>query len=497
MRHLKRLQSLFLGLSLAGALACHGTVFFQNEGTQEGWPTQGQLPQADGTITDVTSPAFQGNTAIKFTQTWIPNYTGRYHSEVHYQGTEFTGQTRYYGMTVFLASDWDLADSKVSIQQWAGTGPWIIMEVRGTNLVILPHVAGITTIAPITPGAWMRIVTQITDTSSGTLAVWVNGTQKLHLTGNLVAPAPNGEIRWSCGEYVTGWTGVTSKPSPSYRELFEDHFRIADTEAEAEPASWNETSGPTPVADPTFSPAAGTYASAQTVTISTATAGASIRYTTDGSTPSETVGTLYSGPVSIGSTATLEAIAFEAGFTDSNVVSGAYTITTPPPPPVAAPTFAPGGGTYASAQSVTISSATSGATIRYTTDGSTPSETAGNLYSVPVSISSTTTLKAIGFESGFSDSTVTSATYTFGPPPTLNFEAESLSYTGSGATTSVQTDKNSSGGKWVELAGNSVGDHIDFTVPNVPAGTYQLKMEWKGNNTRGILQLSVDGANLG
>ncbi|HTQ29867.1 MAG TPA: carbohydrate-binding domain-containing protein, partial [Opitutaceae bacterium] len=46
-------------------------------------------------------------------------------------------------------------------------------------------------------------------------------------------------------------------------------------------------------------------------------------------------------------------------------------------------------------------------------------------------------------------------------------------------------------------AGNSVGDHIDFTVPNVPAGTYQLKMEWKGNNTRGILQLSVDGANLG
>ncbi len=80
---------------------------------------------------------------------------------------------------------------------------------------------------------------------------------------------------------------------------------------------------------------------------------------------------------------------------------------------------------------------------------------------------------------------------------TLNFEAESLKYTGSGATTSVQTDTNSSGGKWVELAGNSTGDHIDFTVPNVPAGTYQLKMEWKGNNNRGILQLAVDGANVG
>ncbi|HZP60821.1 MAG TPA: carbohydrate-binding protein, partial [Opitutaceae bacterium] len=94
-------------------------------------------------------------------------------------------------------------------------------------------------------------------------------------------------------------------------------------------------------------------------------------------------------------------------------------------------------------------------------------------------------------------STVTSGAYTIGSPVTLNFEAESLSYTGSGATTSVQTDTNSSGGKWVQLAGNSVGDHIDFTVPNVPAGTYQLKMEWKGNNNRGILQLAVDGTNLG
>ncbi len=496
MKYMKLLQSLLCGLSLAGALACHGTVYFENDGNQEGWPTQGQLPQADGTITDVTSPAFQGNNAIKFTQTWIPNYTGRYHSEVHYQGTEFTGQTRYYGMTVFLASDWDTADSKVSIQQWAGDGPWIIMEVRGTDLVILPHIAGITTIAPITPGVWMRIVTQITDATSGTLAVWVNGTQKLHLTGNLVAPATNGNIRWSCGEYVTGWTGVTSKPSPSYRELFEDHFRIADTEAEAEPANWNETGGPTPVANPTFSPAAGTYTSAQNVAITTTTSGASIRYTTDGSTPSETAGTLYSSPVSVSTTTTINAIAYEAGFTDSAVTSATYTISNPMQP-AAAPVFSPAAGTYTTAQTVTITSATGTASIRYTTDGSTPSETVGTLYSGPVSIGASATLKAIAYAAGFTDSAVTSGTYTIGTPPTLNFEAESLSYTGSGATTSVQTDTNSSGGKWVELAGNSTGDHIDFTVPNVPAGTYQLKMEWKGNNTRGILQLSVDGTNLG
>ncbi len=174
----------------------------------------------------------------------------------------------------------------------------------------------------------------------------------------------------------------------------------------------------------------------------------------------------------------------------------------PPPPPVADPVFSPAGGSYAAAQNVSISTATSGATIRYTTDGSTPTETHGTVYSGPVNISTQgiTKLEAIAYEAGFTDSNVIVETYTIGsgnPPPTLNFEAESLSYTPNGATASVQTDTNSSGGKWVELAGNSTGDYIDFTVPNVPAGTYQLQMEWKGNNTRGILQLSVDGTNLG
>jgi hypothetical protein len=90
------------------------------------------------------------------------------------------------------------------------------------------------------------------------------------------------------------------------------------------------------VATPTFSPAGGNYTSTQSVTIKTSTSGASIRYTTNGSTPSETSGTLYSGPVSISATATLQAIAYESGMTDSGVASAAYTINSgggsqPPP----------------------------------------------------------------------------------------------------------------------------------------------------------------------
>jgi hypothetical protein len=82
---------------------------------------------------------------------------------------------------------------------------------------------------------------------------------------------------------------------------------------------------------PTFSLTPDTYASAQVVTISSVSSGASIAYTTDGSTPTEsggtiTHGTAYSGAVTISASTTLTAMAFESGFTDSTVTSGTYTI---------------------------------------------------------------------------------------------------------------------------------------------------------------------------
>jgi rhamnogalacturonyl hydrolase YesR len=170
------------------------------------------------------------------------------------------------------------------------------------------------------------------------------------------------------------------------------------------------SSSETPVAAPTFNPGGGTFSSAQTVTISTTTSGASIRYTTDGSTPSETAGAIYSGPVSIGSTTTLKALAYESGFTDSTVTSATYTISTGGGT-VATPTFSPAGGTYTSAQTVKLSDSTSGATIHYTTNGTTPT-TSSTVYSGAISVSSTTTIEALGALSGDSNSSVASATYT-------------------------------------------------------------------------------------
>lgn len=233
---------LVVPLTLAAA-SSFGTVYFQNNGTKEGWPNYPQKPEAKGTISDVTSPTYHSTSSIKFTQTFVSGYTGRYHSEVDIEGAEQSGQDRYYGMTVYLPSTWQYASDQVNIQQWAGTGPWIIMRIDSTDLMVLfdhlSNLNGEPHLQAMPRGQWVRIVTRILSKSSGTFQVTVNGSVKLTETGkNFVAPGNGGAIRWSTGCYVSGWYQRSSPQGPSERIVYGTHYRIASSESEAEPANW-------------------------------------------------------------------------------------------------------------------------------------------------------------------------------------------------------------------------------------------------------------------
>ncbi len=165
------------------------------------------------------------------------------------------------------------------------------------------------------------------------------------------------------------------------------------------------------VANPTFSPAPGTYSSSQSVTISDTTPNSAIFYTTDGTSPATSATAIqYTGPIAVSSTETIEAIAGASGFANSAVVTATYTIGSTAPP-AATPMFSPAAGTYPSAQTVTISDTTAGATIYYTLDGSTPS-TGSTKYTGTIAVNSTVTIKAIAAATGFSNSAVATATYT-------------------------------------------------------------------------------------
>lgn len=161
------------------------------------------------------------------------------------------------------------------------------------------------------------------------------------------------------------------------------------------------------VATPHFSVPSGTYTTSPTVTITVATPDAVMHYTTNGDEPTESDPTIASGAsVSVIQSVTLKVKAWLTGMPSSNTGTAIYTMQ------VATPSISVASGTYGTAQSVTLSVTTSGADVRYTTDGSTPTASSP-LYSSPVVVSTATTLNVVAFKSGWSPSATASATYGF------------------------------------------------------------------------------------
>jgi sugar lactone lactonase YvrE len=190
-------------------------------------------------------------------------------------------------------------------------------------------------------------------------------------------------------------------------------------------------------ATPTFSPAAGVYTTAQTVTISDATTGSTIYYTTDGSTPT-TASTQYTGTITVSASETVNAIAVATGYATSAVGSAMYQIDVNGTAPT--PVISPVSGTYDTNQAITITDASPGATIYYTTDGSTPT-TSSSIYPGPFMLpAGSYTVTAIAGGAGYASSATVSATYTFVTPGNVITIAGtgSQGYDGEGTATSVE-----------------------------------------------------------
>ncbi len=169
------------------------------------------------------------------------------------------------------------------------------------------------------------------------------------------------------------------------------------------------------VKTPVITPAGGEVAYGTSCTITCATEGATIHYTIDGSTPTASSPT-YSSPITINATMTVKAIAVKAEMKDSGVASTSYIITVPQ---VATPTMSPNGGAVDKGTTVTITCATDGADIYYTTDGSTPSASSTK-YTTPITVNEGMTINAIGIKAEWLDSSVV----------TKNFKIKLYKYAG-------------------------------------------------------------------
>ncbi len=185
--------------------------------------------------------------------------------------------------------------------------------------------AGLSAPAALAADDYTQSVSQLSSTqvqidfTPTTPALYVD----VHYTGVPGVGQQNVRMTNGSGTWRTTVSGLSSGNVLDYWFTYEKSGPQYDTPH----FSYTVGGGTTTVAAPTFSPPGGTYSSAQTVTISSATSGATIRYTVDGSTPTAS-STLYSGPISVPNSRTVNAIALKSGSTNSAVSSATYTIGT-------------------------------------------------------------------------------------------------------------------------------------------------------------------------
>ncbi len=159
-------------------------------------------------------------------------------------------------------------------------------------------------------------------------------------------------------------------------------------------------------------------------------------------------------------------------------------------PKLSAPNFSVAGGSYSSAQSVSLS-APAGATIYYTTNGHPPT-TSSNQYAGPISVSSSEIVQAIAVEAGYTDSPVAVANYDIGPTgtPLINFArgftngANLMTVNGSArinGSTIQLTDTNTleAGSAWYDVPVNVQSFTTNFTLqllhPNANGMTFTIQ----------------------
>jgi sugar lactone lactonase YvrE len=201
-------------------------------------------------------------------------------------------------------------------------------------------------------------------------------------------------------------------------------------------------------------PAAGTYSTVQTITLSEAIPGATIYYSaygivnTNGYVP-------YTGPIQLteGGYEDLDFYATETGYQQAGYQSATFTINLPAAP---APVFSLAAGNYPSPQTVTISDSVKGASIYYATNGSFPNP-AWAQYTGPITVAESETLVATAIGYGYSSSLPASAQYDIASSATPFIYTIAGSgiygYSGDGGLATV-ADVNQPAGSAVDKSGN-------------------------------------------
>jgi sugar lactone lactonase YvrE len=226
------------------------------------------------------------------------------------------------------------------------------------------------------------------------------------------------------------------------------------------------------VALPAILPASGNFSSAQSITITDSTPGATIYYQASGAILTNGF-VPYTGPIPMEGTGslTIQAYATQTGSQQSGYASATYTVNFPS---AATPVISLASGEYSSARTVTITDSTPGAAIYYTTNGTYPF-TYSNLYSGPVTVSTSEVLVAFAIAPGYSGSGYATAQYDISSSATSFIYtiagSDTPGYTGDGGPATF-AEMNSPQSVAVDSAGNVyMADGVANVVRKTAAST--------------------------
>lgn len=268
------------------------------------------------------------------------------------------------------------------------------------------------------------------------------------------------------------------------------------------------------VAAPTFSEDSKSFSDKFRLALSRGSDANMIMYTTDGSTPSykNKVGVVYSDPISITHSTTVKAIAISSKDEESDVVTKEYKLELPAPIISEATNKV-----FAAPFTVSLSTeATAAEAILYTLDGTVPSREnkATEIYTKPIQISATTTLKAVSYATNgttYEYSPIATATYTEqGDAPVViwsedwsTFDAddkpaqgENATYVYGGSNTKIYTTDISAGSESPELLIAKSGGSLAITINDLKGANEGLMFSFKTNNKTidGDFAVSADNA---
>lgn len=359
-------------------------------------------------------------------------------------------------------------------------------------------------------------------TSDNTVRIYNSNTMTFNSsTGNIAKivftykgsdkPTKDDSYTLSTGSYVQSkntWTSADSKGVASVTFTnAEKTFKIKSIEV-----TFASTSS---VAAPTFSDDSKSFSDKFDLKLSAGSDAAMIMYTTDGKTPSykNNVGELYEeAPISITHTTTVKAIAVSSKGEESDVVTKEYKLELP------APIISEKTKIFTAPFTVRLSTEANAAEgILYTLDGTDPSweNKAIEIYTEPIQISATTTLKAISYATNgttYEYSPITTATYTeqsdapiviwsedwsafkAGIKPTKGENATYVCKDGASDTKIYKGEL--AGGVSPELLINKSGGSLAITISDLKGVTNGLMFTFKTNRDESEFQVSADNASI-